>query len=67
MKKDTKEYTPFGKKVAKALIDLDLNNKELAEAIGITPAYLTDILKGRRPGNKQKVIICKLLSIESDI
>lgn len=54
----------FEKKVRKALIDKELNISKLSQQLGITPAYLYDILKGNRPGTKQKEKIIKILGIK---
>ena len=60
-------YTQFGKKVEKALIDRDMDKKDLAEAIGISQPYLTDILKGTRNGGIRKKQIADLLEIDAAI
>lgn len=62
------KLTKFGKEVEKALIDKDMTKSELAASIGITPAYLNDILKGTREGSeRRKSIVTYLnLNIESE-
>lgn len=59
----TKQYTSFGKEVAKALIDKDMDNVDLAREMGISSPYLTDILKGVRPAKKRKEQIAKILGL----
>ncbi len=58
------KLTPFGKEVEKALIDMDMDKGELARAIGISQAYLTDILKGTRPGTERKKQIAEHLGLD---
>lgn len=38
----------FGKEVRKALIDADLNQSSLAERLGVSAAYVSAILNGRK-------------------
>lgn len=45
--RNTKVYIPFGKAVAKRMIDLDMDNTDLATQIGISPMYIYDILSGK--------------------
>ena len=63
-KTETKKYTFFGKQVAKALIDKDMYNVDLAKEIGISVPYLTDILKGVRPAEKRKKQIADFLGLK---
>lgn len=58
------KLTPFGKEVEKALIDRDMSKSELAKILGITQAYLTDILKGTREGKERKKQIAEYLGID---
>jgi len=55
--------TTFEKEVRKALIDKEMSITELAQQLGITAAYLYDILKGNRTGKKQKKKIVQILGI----
>lgn len=58
------KLTPFGKEVEKALIDRDMTKSELAKKLGITQAYLTDILKGTREGTERKKQIAEYLGLD---
>ncbi len=58
------KLTPFGKEVEKALIDKDMDKGELAKAVGISQAYLTDILKGTRNATERKKQIAEYLKID---
>lgn len=42
----------LGVKVRSELFKRKMSQKELAEMIGITPAYLSDIIRGRKDGPK---------------
>lgn len=60
----TKNYTPFGKAVAKRMIDLDMNNSMLAEKLGVQSAYINDILKGTREAKARKKQIAEIVGIK---
>lgn len=60
-------YTHFGKEVRKAMIDKDITSKQLAEELGISTAYLTEILRGTRKAKKQKKRIVDFLGLECTI
>ena len=47
-----KKLTAFGKKVKKRLIDLDMEQGELAKLVGMSSAYLCYILYGEVSGEK---------------
>lgn len=54
-------------KVRNALYQSGMSQKSLAEMVGITPAYLSDIVNGRKDGPKAQehiVTIKKLLNIK---
>jgi predicted transcriptional regulator len=54
----------FEKTVRKALIDKDMTLSNLAEQLGISLAYLYDILKSSRKAEHQKKRIAELLNFE---
>ncbi|MED1539124.1 MULTISPECIES: helix-turn-helix domain-containing protein [Bacillus] len=54
----------FGKKVKTWLIINDMKQKELAEMLEISNAYLSDILLGKRKGKKVREKITKILEIK---
>lgn len=58
------KLTPFGKEVEKALIDRDMSKSDLSKELGITQAYLTDILKGTRVGTEKKKHIAAYLKLD---
>ena len=46
--------TEFGMKVRMELLKRNITNKQLADMLGISSAYLSDILRGRRDAFEQK-------------
>ncbi|WP_422487062.1 helix-turn-helix domain-containing protein [Gudongella sp. DL1XJH-153] len=47
-----RNLTPFGKKVKRRLVEINLTQKKLAENIGTSEVYLIMILYGERSGKK---------------
>lgn len=66
MKQNRNKLSPFGFKVRSRLNELNMTQKELAERIGFNENYLTDIMRGRRPGHKYREEIEKQLGIEAE-
>lgn len=60
----TSELEKRNKQIKKKLIDLDMSQKTLAAMIGIAPAYLNDVLSGRKSGKKYEDRIIQILSDE---
>ncbi|MES1049939.1 helix-turn-helix transcriptional regulator [Bacillus thuringiensis] len=56
--------TSFGKKVKTWLIINDMKQKDLADMLNISNAYLSDILLGKRKGKKVREKIVKILEIK---
>ncbi|AEB62432.1 transcriptional regulator [Bacillus amyloliquefaciens] len=52
----------FGKQVKTWLILNDMQQKELAEMLNISNAYLSDILLGKRQGKKVREKIVKIVN-----
>ncbi|MCR2045180.1 helix-turn-helix domain-containing protein [Anaerosalibacter massiliensis] len=59
------EKKKFGKKVKKQLIELEMTQRDLAKKVGVHENYLTDILNGRRSGEKYKDKIQKIIKIKN--
>lgn len=57
--------TDFGIKVRTELLKREITLTELAAELGISTAYLSDILRGRRDATEQKQRIAKLLDLEN--
>lgn len=64
MRKRNKRLTPFGRLVSKALIDRDMSRAALAEAVGISPQYLSYILNGTRSGKRYIDAIAAALDLD---
>lgn len=59
--------TKFGLKVRTELLKRNITNKQLADMLGISGAYLSDILRGRRDAFEQKKSIAKILEIKEEV
>lgn len=55
--------TEFGLKVRTELLKRNMSSKQLADMLGISGAYMSDILRGRRDAFEQKKRIAKILEI----
>ena len=60
--------TRFGEYVKAKRLEKDVNLRKLAEILGIVPAYMSDIEKGRRyPPDREKIYkISEALSLNED-
>lgn len=56
--------TEFGLKVRTELLKRNMSSKQLADMLGISGAYISDILRGRRDAFEQKKRIAKILEIK---
>lgn len=54
----------FGKQVKTWLILNDMQQKDLAKMLGISNAYISDILLGKRKGKKVREKIIKILDMK---
>ncbi|MEY8603581.1 helix-turn-helix transcriptional regulator [Staphylococcus nepalensis] len=59
--------TEFGLKVRTELLKRNMKNKQLADLLGISSAYLSDILRGRRDAEQQKKRIAQILEIKEEV
>ena len=57
--------TEFGISVRTELLKREITLTEFAAELGISTAYLSDILRGRRDATEQKQRIAKLLDLEN--
>ncbi|MPN29962.1 hypothetical protein SDC9_177419 [bioreactor metagenome] len=64
MRGPSKQLTPFGKMVAKALVDHSMTREQLAAEIGVCPQYLSSILNGTRSGRKYLQSIVAALALD---
>lgn len=53
----------FEKAVKKALIDHDMTMQDLADQMGITISYVSDLIKGKRNNALQIAKICTFLGV----
>lgn len=59
--------TDFGVLVRTKLLIRGITLTEFARTLGISTAYLSDILRGRRDAKEQKQRIAKLLNLENEL
>lgn len=64
--KKRRKPTYQGLLIKNRLAQICMTQNELAERLKISPSYLGDILKGRRPGSKHMDKIFSILGIEED-
>ncbi|KLV18476.1 helix-turn-helix transcriptional regulator [Bacillus sp. FSL M8-0256] len=57
----------FGKQVKTWLILNDMQQKDLAKMLNISNAYLSDILLGKRQGEKVREKIVKILDVMEEV
>lgn len=57
----------FEKEVKKALIDKDMTMGDLAEILGITLSYVSDLIKGKRTSKEQIQKIRDVLDIPKSV
>ncbi|WP_025848730.1 helix-turn-helix domain-containing protein [Paenibacillus ehimensis] len=60
-------YTEFGAEARKIMFQKNIKMKEIAQELGVSVTYVSEIFKGTRPGEKQKPLIAKLLGMESEV
>lgn len=58
-------YTDFGAEARKIMLQRNIKMKSLAEELGVSVTYVSEIFKGTRPGEKQKPVIAKMLGMKS--
>ena len=62
--KERWKLTPFGVKVKKRLIEKDMTTSELANRIGVSRSFLSQILYGNKKGGKYIPMIQEVLDIK---
>ncbi|GAB6085346.1 helix-turn-helix domain-containing protein [Alkaliphilus crotonatoxidans] len=63
IKHNKRKLTEFGVWVKKRLIELNMDQKQLAALLGVSESYLTDVLRGSKKGLKYIGKINKVLAI----
>lgn len=64
IKRKKRKLTEFGIWVKKRLIELDMDQKELASMLNVSESYLADVLRGDKKGLKYITQITNLLDKE---
>jgi len=60
-------YTEFGAEARKIMFQRNIKMKDVANELGVSVTYVSEILKGTREGKKQKPAIARLLGMESEV
>lgn len=63
MKKGVRQMSEFEKQVKKALIDRNMTMGDLAEALGISLSYVSDLIKEKRNNEEQITRIKDFLNL----
>ena len=61
-----KNYTEFGLEARKIMLIKGIKMKDVADELGVSYTYVSEIFKGTRQGEKQKPLIAKMLGMESE-
>lgn len=59
-------YSEFGAEARKVMFQKNIKLKDVAQELGISVTYVSEILKGTRPGDKQKPLIANMLGMERE-
>lgn len=59
-------YSDFGIEARKIMLQKNIKMKDLAEQLGVSVTYVSEIFKGTRNGKKQKPAIAVILGMESE-
>ncbi|WP_340397766.1 helix-turn-helix transcriptional regulator [Paenibacillus sp. FSL E2-0202] len=60
-------YTEFGAEARKVMLQKKIKMKDVAQELGVSVTYVSEILKGTRPGEKQKPRIAEMLGLECEV
>ncbi|MGV3138319.1 helix-turn-helix domain-containing protein [Brevibacillus agri] len=59
-----RQYTEFGLEARRIMLLKNIKMTDIAKALGVSSAYIGDILRGSRPGKKHKPLIAEMLGID---
>jgi transcriptional regulator with XRE-family HTH domain len=59
-----KQYSDFGSKARTIMLKKNITMTFLAKEIGVCTPYMSEILKGTRKGENQKVKIAEILGMD---
>lgn len=62
----SRQLTPFGMEIKKALLSLGMTQRQLAGSVGVSPVYLNRIIFGERPGDKYVRQIITVLGLDPE-
>lgn len=62
-----KGYSEFGLKARMIMLQKHISGAALAKELGVSATYISEILKGTRPGNGKREQIAKILGIEEEL
>lgn len=60
-------YSEFGAKARMIMLQKNIKMKDVAQELGVSVTYVSEIFKGTRPGEKQKPLIAKMLGMEGEV
>lgn len=60
-------YTEFGAEARKIMFQKNIKMKDIAQELGVSVTYISEIFKGTREGKKQKPLITKMLDMKSEV
>ncbi|MCE3202501.1 helix-turn-helix domain-containing protein [Paenibacillus sonchi] len=60
-------YTEFGAEARKVMLQKRIKMKDVAQELGVSVTYVSEIFKGTRPGEKQKPRIAEMLGLECEV
>lgn len=62
-----KGYSEFGLKARAVMLQKRITSVAIAKELGVSGTYVSEILKGTRPGNGKRALIAKMLGIEEEL
>lgn len=62
----TYPVTDFGKIIKKRMIDIDMNQAELARKMGVSSPYVGEILRGTRKSENAQRKVCDAVGLDYD-
>lgn len=57
-------YSEFGAEARKIMLQKNIKMKDVAEKLGVSVTYVSEIFKGTRAGEKQKPLIAEMLGMK---
>lgn len=60
-------YSDFGLKSRMVMIQKRITAVAIAKELGVSATYVSEILKGTRPGNGKREQIAKILGLEEEL